>query len=95
MPATDPAAYDLYLTARQHAASELLSEDAERLYRRAIEIDGDLQLSYFWLGNALYHRGDLKEAAEVFGELLARLALQGVKYLRDFQLAFTGWVGLV
>lgn len=39
---------------------------------RAVAIDGDLQLSYFWLGNALYHRGDLEEAAKTFGELLER-----------------------
>jgi tetratricopeptide (TPR) repeat protein len=40
--------------------------------RKALEIDGDLQLSYFWLGNALYHRGDLDDAAATFQELLDR-----------------------
>jgi tetratricopeptide (TPR) repeat protein len=40
--------------------------------RRAITIDRDLQLCYFWLGNALYHRGDLDDAASTFGELLER-----------------------
>lgn len=37
---TNPEAYQLYLRANQHAAATELSDEAEQLYRQAIEIDG-------------------------------------------------------
>jgi tetratricopeptide (TPR) repeat protein len=40
--------------------------------REALRCDRELHLAYFWLGNALYHRGELDAAAEAFGELLDR-----------------------
>jgi tetratricopeptide (TPR) repeat protein len=48
-------------------------EEAEALYRRAVEEDGELPQAHKALGDALYRRGAYEEAAEAFGHAL-RLA---------------------
>lgn len=47
-------------------------DDAIAAFQEALVRDPDLQLAYFWLGNALYHRGRNAEAIEAFRELLDR-----------------------
>ncbi|MDP9348300.1 MAG: tetratricopeptide repeat protein, partial [Gemmatimonadota bacterium] len=42
-------------------------EEAEALYRRAVEEDGSLPQAHKALGDALYRRGAYDEAAEAFG----------------------------
>jgi tetratricopeptide (TPR) repeat protein len=58
-------AYELYLKASQLDEDPLTMDDAERLYRQALELDPWLGIAYTNLGNSRFRRQDT-EAAEQF-----------------------------
>jgi tetratricopeptide (TPR) repeat protein len=58
-------AYELYLKASQLDEDPLTMDDAERLYRQALELDPWLGIAYTNLGNIRFRRQDT-EAAEQF-----------------------------
>lgn len=56
-------AYDLYIRASSLDEDPATMDEAEELYRRAIELDPALAIAYTNLGNVCFRRGD-EEAAE-------------------------------
>ena len=57
------------IVARSSAARVDASIDS---LREALHRDPDQQLAWFWLGNALYHKGDKSGAARAFRALIER-----------------------
>ncbi len=64
------AAYDLYTRASTLDEDPDSFEQAERLYRRAIELDPQLAIAYTNLGNILFRRGDERGAEEFYRKAL-------------------------
>lgn len=59
-------AYELYAKASSLDESPSTMAEAERLYRRAIELDPDLAIAYTNLGNILFRRGDVHGAEKLY-----------------------------
>lgn len=64
------AAYELYLKASQLDESPDTWDEAERLYREAIQRDPYLAIVYTNLGNILFRRGDEAEAERLYRSAL-------------------------
>lgn len=69
-------AYDLYVKASELDESPDTVEEAELLYRRAIEIEPDLAIAYTNLGNLHFRRGEEDAAVALYESALARDATQ-------------------
>jgi TPR repeat protein len=63
-------AYDLYLRASQMDEDGATIDEAERLYRRALELDPWLAIAYTNLGNIHFRRHDVGEAEALFRKAL-------------------------
>ncbi len=59
------AAYELYLQASQLDENPATMDEAERLYRRALQVDPYLAIAYTNLGNICFRRAD-EHQAEIF-----------------------------
>jgi len=59
-------AYDFYVRASKLDEFPARYDEAEVLYRRAIELDPNLALAYTNLANIRYRRGDLAEALALY-----------------------------
>lgn len=66
--ATDRQAFALYLQARQHQTSEFLSDDAEQLYRQAIDRDPRLAPAYAGLCSLFVRQFYWSESVDDFEE---------------------------
>ena len=64
----DPRAYELYLSARQHSATEELSGEAENLYRDALKVEARFPLALAGLCSFLVRRYEMWESREDFEE---------------------------
>ncbi len=73
-PATEQArsrsAYDLYMRASSIDEDPARFDEAEKLYRRAIDLDPDLAIAYTNLGNILFRRGDEENAERLYRRAL-------------------------
>ncbi len=63
-------AYDLYVRASQFDEDPGTLDEAERLYRRAIELDPWLAIAYTNLGNICFRRGDEPQAEKLYKKAL-------------------------
>ena len=63
-------AYELYLKASQLDEDPLTMEDAERLYRQALELDPWLGIAYTNLGNIRFRRQDTEAAEQYYRRAL-------------------------
>ncbi|NUO51671.1 MAG: tetratricopeptide repeat protein [Polyangiaceae bacterium] len=63
-------AYDLYVRASQLDEDPATLEEAERLYRRAVELDPWLAIAHTNLGNIFFRRGDEEEATKLYEKAL-------------------------
>ncbi|HMY16716.1 MAG TPA: tetratricopeptide repeat protein [Polyangium sp.] len=63
-------AYDHYVRGTQLDENPATMNDAEALYRRAIEIDPWLAIAYTNLGNICFRRGNVDEAEELYRRAL-------------------------
>jgi len=63
-------AYDLYVRASQFDEDPATLDEAERLYRRAIELDPWLAIAYTNLGNICFRRGEEAEAEKLYNKAL-------------------------
>jgi tetratricopeptide (TPR) repeat protein len=63
-------AYDLYLQASQLDENAATMDEAERLYRQAIELDPWLAIAYTDLGNIRYRRSDVAGAEALYRKAL-------------------------
>jgi tetratricopeptide (TPR) repeat protein len=63
-------AYDLYVRASQFDEDPATLDEAERLYRRAIELDPWLAIAYTNLGNICFRRGEEAEAEKLYKKAL-------------------------
>jgi tetratricopeptide (TPR) repeat protein len=63
-------AYDLYSKASALDEDPACFDEAEKLYRRAIELDPQLAIAYTNLGNIRFRRGDEKGAEEMYRRAL-------------------------
>jgi tetratricopeptide (TPR) repeat protein len=63
-------AYDLYVRASQFDEDPTTLDEAERLYRRAIELDPWLAIAYTNLGNICFRRGEEAEAEKLYKKAL-------------------------
>ncbi|MBL8607945.1 MAG: tetratricopeptide repeat protein [Myxococcales bacterium] len=63
-------AYDFYMRASAIDEDPKTWEEAEALYRRAIELDPDLAIAYTNLGNILFRKGDERRAEELYRRAL-------------------------
>ena len=64
-------AYELYVRASQLDENPATMDEAEELYRRAVEIDPWLAIAYTNLGNICFRRGDEPEAEELYRRALS------------------------
>jgi len=64
-------AYDLYVKASTLDEDPATYDEAEALYRRAIELDADLSIAYTNLGNIRFRRGDDQGAEELYHHALS------------------------
>ena len=69
-------AYDLYIQASSLDEDPATMDEAESLYRRAIEIDPSLAIAYTNLGNVCFRRGDDETAEGLYRRALAIDAAQ-------------------
>ncbi|MCC6647137.1 MAG: tetratricopeptide repeat protein [Polyangiaceae bacterium] len=69
-------AYDLYVRASELDEHPETVEEAERLYRRAIELEPDLAIAYTNLGNLHFRRGEEDAAVALYEAALLRDATQ-------------------
>jgi DNA-binding transcriptional MerR regulator len=65
-------AYDLYVKASTLDEDSATFDEAEALYRRALELDPALSIAYTNLGNIRFRRGDEAGAEKLYEEALAR-----------------------
>jgi tetratricopeptide (TPR) repeat protein len=65
------SAFELYVRASQIDEDPIAIEEAEALYRRAIELDPWLAIAYTNLGNVRFRRGHEHEAIELYERALA------------------------
>ena len=65
-------AYDLYVKASTLDEDSATFDEAEVLYRRALELDPALSIAYTNLGNIRFRRGDEAGAEKLYVEALAR-----------------------
>lgn len=72
----EKTAYELYVKASELDESPETVEEAERLYRRAIEIEPDLAIAYTNLGNLHFRRGEEDAAVALYEAALLRDAAQ-------------------
>ncbi len=63
-------AYDLYVRASQLDEDPSTMEEAEGLYRRAVELDPWLAIAYTNLGNIRFRRGEEDQAVELYRRAL-------------------------
>ncbi len=63
-------AYDLYVRASQLDEDPSTMEEAEQLYRRAVELDPWLAIAYTNLGNIRFRRGEEDQAVELYRRAL-------------------------
>jgi tetratricopeptide (TPR) repeat protein len=63
-------AYDLYVRASQLDEDPATLDEAEKLYRRAVELDPWLAIAYTNLGNICFRRGDEDRAVELYQRAL-------------------------
>lgn len=63
-------AYELYLQASQLDENAATLDEAERLYRQAVELDPWLAIAYTNLGNICFRRGDLAAAEALYRQAL-------------------------
>lgn len=63
-------AYEIYVRASQFDEDPSTLDEAERLYRRAIELDPWLAIAYTNLGNICFRRGDEVEAEKLYRKAL-------------------------
>jgi DNA-binding transcriptional MerR regulator len=63
-------AYDLYVRASQFDEDPATMDQAEALYRRALELDPWLAIAYTNLGNICFRRNDEKEAERLYRKAL-------------------------
>jgi len=59
-------AYDLYAKASALDEDPATQPEAERLYKKAIELDPQLAIAYTNLGNILFRRGDIPGAEKLY-----------------------------
>jgi tetratricopeptide (TPR) repeat protein len=64
-------AYDLYVKASQMDEDPATLEEAERLYRRAIELDPWLAIAYTNLGNICFRRSEEEAAEKLYKKALS------------------------
>jgi tetratricopeptide (TPR) repeat protein len=64
-------AYDLYVRASHLDEDPASMDEAERLYRRAIELDPWLAIAYTNLGNVCFRRGEEVQAEELYRRALS------------------------
>ena len=65
------AAFELYTRASQLDEDAKTLDEAEKLYRRAIELDPSLAIAYTNLGNISFRRGEEASAVKLYKEALA------------------------
>jgi tetratricopeptide (TPR) repeat protein len=63
-------AYDLYVRASQLDEDPATMEEAEALYKRAVELDPWLAIAYTNLGNIRFRRGEEEQAVELYRRAL-------------------------
>jgi tetratricopeptide (TPR) repeat protein len=63
-------AYELYLKASQLDEDPLTMDDAERLYRQAVQLDPWLGIAYTNLGNIRFRRHDTEGAEQLYRKAL-------------------------
>jgi tetratricopeptide (TPR) repeat protein len=64
------SAYDLYVRASQLDEDPATMDEAEALYRRAMELDPWLAIAYTNLGNICFRRGDEEQAEALYRRAL-------------------------
>ncbi|MFT3773152.1 MAG: tetratricopeptide repeat protein [Minicystis sp.] len=64
-------AYDLYVKASQLDEDPATLDEAEGLYKRALEMDPWLAIAYTNLGNIRFRRGDEEEAEQLYRKALS------------------------
>lgn len=69
-------AYDLYVRASQFDEDPATMDQAEGLYRRALELDPWLAIAYTNLGNICFRRNDDRQAEELYRRALGIDSLQ-------------------
>jgi tetratricopeptide (TPR) repeat protein len=78
-------AYDLYVKASQMDEDPSTLDDAEKLYRRAIELDPWLAIAYTNLGNICFRRGEEDAAEKLYRKALS---IDGVQPEAQYNLGY-------
>ncbi len=78
-------AYDLYVKASQMDEDPSTLGDAEKLYRRAIELDPWLAIAYTNLGNICFRRGEEEAAEKLYRKALS---IDGVQPEAQYNLGY-------